>query len=163
MTAVKDAEDIRFQHSPEIFRTHILNGREDANAGVVNENVDAAECLNCVIKERAYVVVVSDVAHRACAARNLVFVEIRDGLVQFLFIAAAYRGVHTGAHKAISNGSTDPFRTAGNDRNFASQLHLELRICFSVLSVSLWLSSLGPLNNHRVTKNTEVAQRDSYP
>ena len=49
VATVEDAEQIRFQHRAKVFRRSLCHGFEGADAGIVDENVEAAKFFDRVI------------------------------------------------------------------------------------------------------------------
>src|SRR5713101_4470474 len=49
VATVKDAKQVRFQHGAKIFRRSFFHGFKGADAGIVDENVEAAEFLDRMI------------------------------------------------------------------------------------------------------------------
>src|SRR5947209_11118708 len=65
--AVEDAEQVRLQNRAELFRRHLLDRLEEADARIIDQHVHAAELLDRVRNERLALFIN---AHVACSARH---------------------------------------------------------------------------------------------
>jgi len=62
VTAIEDAEQIRFEHRAKIFGRGLLNRFEDANTRVVDEDVESTQFFDRVIDEGLDLIVFANVA-----------------------------------------------------------------------------------------------------
>src|SRR5258708_6922808 len=71
VTAIKDAEQVCFQHRAKVFGRSLLDSFKDADACVVDENVEPAKFFDCVIDESFHLIVlahITDQTNRSSAA-----------------------------------------------------------------------------------------------
>ena len=88
MATIKDAEQIRFQHRPKIFGRSFFDSFEDADAGVVDEDVEAAELFYGVVNQSFDLTVIPHIAgepDRPCAGRSI---QILYRLIYLILISS---------------------------------------------------------------------------
>src|SRR6185503_6449013 len=119
VTTVEDTEYIRLKHGAKVFRTHIFHSCKNSHTGVVDENIDAVECLYGVFEESGYVIVIPDVADSTRRLTAIELVQIGNGPLKFILTTATYRHVEASVDESFGDCLADSFRSARDDRNFA--------------------------------------------
>src|ERR1041385_6170530 len=89
VATIENAADIRFQHGAKIFRRSFLDGFEDANARVVDENIEALEFLDRMVDERFDLMVIAHVASKTDRATVAQSIQLIDSLIDLVLVARA--------------------------------------------------------------------------
>src|SRR5437870_11626052 len=69
VTTVEDPEEICFQHCAELLRRSPFDSLENADAGVVNQNIETAEFFDGVVDHSLHLIVITYVTDETKRAR----------------------------------------------------------------------------------------------
>src|SRR5712691_4042577 len=124
VTAVENAEEICFQHRAKIFRRRLFNGLEDADASVVDEDVETAEVFDGVVDQSFHLSMVTDVANETTCRDSQFF----DRFISLALAARRDANRDALADQGFSDRATDASRAARDDCSFVLEVHLLMRL-----------------------------------
>src|SRR6266404_6398655 len=122
-TTMEDAEKICLEHGAKILNRHFFNQPKDANAGVIDENVNAAKDSNSPFKQRLHLCIVADVSNDPSSRARLYSAKFLDGFVDFISAARTNADVDSFAHQCLGNAAANAFRATRNDCRFILKIH----------------------------------------
>jgi len=117
----------------------VLEGIDDAEAGVVDPDVDAAEAGERVLYEPGGLLGIGDVASQSCGA-----IEVPDALAGGFYAIKISRGEYDGGAffgEESSDSFADPHGGSGDNRYFSIQSHLMLLVFPQRKVKQLWKKS----------------------
>src|ERR1041384_551177 len=124
MATIENAAEIRFEYGAKIFRRSFFDCcPSDADAGVVDENVEAAELFFYISEQRLDLFVIAHVARKyECMTRALSghVCKLATGIIN---VARADAHFDAFAKQCFRDAAADSFRTAGDDCGFVLEIH----------------------------------------
>src|SRR5437660_4282795 len=127
MATMEDAKDVRLQHCSKVFRCCVLDLLENADSGVVDQNVERAEFSNCVIDQRFNLIVVSHVADETYCPALIALIEFFNGLVNLGLMSGSNADRDTFTPQRLSDRAANSFGTAGDDCSLVFEIHFKLK------------------------------------
>src|SRR5688572_15321987 len=122
VAAIKHTVEICFKHPSKLVPQKLIYRlAKSADAGVVHENIYAAQAPFTLGEQHPDLVFTSHVADLAFSMA--IFRKPFDGPVQVTLVAAADKNFRTVFKQSFGDGETDTLRAAGHDRNFIFQVH----------------------------------------
>src|SRR5687767_10089204 len=89
VTAVEHTAKVCLDHSAKIVAAHRLNSREHADAGIVDEDINAAKLFDRLREERLHLSFVADIAEKAGGSPGARFVKLRSDALELAFVPRA--------------------------------------------------------------------------
>src|SRR2546421_1333325 len=116
VAAIEDAKKVCLQHGAKVFGRSLFNRFKRADAGVVNENVEAAEFFDRVVDERFNLIVIAHVASETDRAPiATLLIQLIDRLIDFVLMPSANADGYAFADQRFSDPAADTLRAASDD------------------------------------------------
>src|SRR5688572_16902449 len=128
VTAVEDAAQVRFDNGAKIVGTHRFDGSEHSDAGIVHQDINAAECLDRLCEVSSNLCFVADVTKEAGCASSAAFVQLRGRALDLVFMTRAKRNVQSGRYQRLRDGASDSLCPTGNDGSLPREIHCSLAL-----------------------------------
>src|SRR5438105_5353188 len=101
VTAIENAEQIRLEHRAKVFGRGLLNSFEAANAGVIDENVESAKFIDCVINESFDLIMPAHITNQTHRATFFRLIQLLYCSIDLVLMTSTNTNGHTFANQGF--------------------------------------------------------------